>query len=834
MSRESKTDQKSRPKITELRARLEEAEETLRALRNGELDAVVVGEQLYLLESAEAASNRLRGDALALVHDAVIAVNNEGRVTYLNPAAEQQYGVAASEALGRALTEVYQTRWLRPEDEIAFAALPKQGYWRGENIHVKRNGEPLHVDSSVCVLRDYSGTATGLLAIIRDSSERKSAELALQRSEANLRDFLENASVGMHWVDTNGIIIWANRAELEMLGYEREEYVGRHIAEFHVDQNVVADILNRLQCGETLQNHEARLRHKNGSIRYGVINSNVLWEDGKFVHTRCFTRDITERKEAEASRAQLSAIVESSADAIYSYDFDGRILTWNKSAEDLYGYAAAEIIGQNITVLPPLAQEHEPANIIAAIKKGEPVISFETERQRKDGSYFVALMTASPIKDAAGQPVALSIIVRDITTRKKAEAERERLLAQEQRARSTAEAATRAKDEFLAMISHELRNPLNAILGYTRMARNQAHDPAAVVRHCEIVERSARMQQQLIEDLLDTARIISGKLKIEAGATDLRLVLEEALSVVVPAATAKQIRLVTRLGDEPLLVIGDAARLQQVVWNLLQNAIKFTPNGGRVELWLEREQEQVRIVVSDSGQGIESEFLEAIFDRFSQRDMARTRRHGGLGLGLALVKDLVELHGGKISVSSAGAGEGAIFTVTLPLRAPQIATYAAPRRAIAEVRTDPEAMPLDELPRLDDVRILVIDDQEEARELVAATLSEWGARVMTAASGAKARVLLAEQSFDAVVCDIAMPEEDGYTVIRHIRALEHERGVPPLQRLPAVALTALARPEDRWQALNAGFQMHVAKPVELAELVLVISTLTRNDTMAWR
>jgi signal transduction histidine kinase len=290
----------------------------------------------------------------------------------------------------------------------------------------------------------------------------------------------------------------------------------------------------------------------------------------------------------------------------------------------------------------------------------------------------------------------------DLIERKQVEAERERLLEQEQRLRQTAEAHNRAKDEFLSVVSHELRGPLNSILGYTRLTQANPHNAELVARYAEIIEHSAKTQQRMTEDLLDTARIISGKLKLEPAPADLRLVLEDALTVVRLAADAKQIELAAPLGDEPVEIVGDAMRLQQVVWNLLQNAIKFTPAGGRVELRLERDDKQARIVVSDTGKGIEPEFLPHIFDRFSQSDMSQTRRHGGLGLGLALVKQLVELHGGTIEAASAGAGAGATFTVTLPLCAPQVAAQKPPR-AIAEVVSGQEAISFADLPRLDGV-----------------------------------------------------------------------------------------------------------------------------------
>jgi signal transduction histidine kinase/ActR/RegA family two-component response regulator len=455
--------------------------------------------------------------------------------------------------------------------------------------------------------------------------------------------------------------------------------------------------------------------------------------------------------------------------------------------------------------------------------------SFEYRIIRPDGSVRWIYAKGSTIRDESGRPVRMIGINMDVTDRKQAEAERERLLAEEQRLREAAEAATRAKDEFLAVVSHELRSPLNAILGYVRMTRAKSHDAAVVVRNCEVIDRHARMQQRLIEDLLDTARVISGKLKLELAQADLRLVLEEALEVVRPAAEAKRIDLAARIGRAPKQLLCDAARLRQVVWNLLQNAIKFTPEGGRVELQMKRSGHRVRLIVSDTGLGIDAEFLPAVFDRFSQGDMSRTRRHGGLGLGLALAKQLVEMHGGTIEAASAGAGSGATFTVTLPLGAPPVASYLPPARPIAEIIAGAGAMPLKDLPRLDGVRVLVVDDQEEARLMIAQSLGEWGATVTAAASGREALALIEREAFDALVCDIAMPEMDGYEVIGRLRAMGGPHEPSRVSRMPAVALTALARPEDRMQSLAAGFQMHIAKPVELAELIMVIASLTRNQ-----
>src|SRR5215510_3188775 len=429
--------------------------------------------------------------------------------------------------------------------------------------------------------------------------------------------------------------------------------------------------------------------------------------------------------------------------------------------------------------------------------------------------------------------------------------ERERLLAREKQAREQAEAATRAKDEFLAVISHELRSPLNAILGYNRMLRGKLKDSELLNRTCDVIERNARLQLQLIEDLLDTARVISGKLRLEMRLMDIASVVNDALDVVRPTAEAKGVQLrIAEEGDtmgeesairnpqsaieESAVVLGDATRLQQVVWNLLSNAIKFTPKGGRVELGVGRDAELFHIFISDTGKGIEPEFLPHVFDRFYQADGSSTRRHGGLGLGLSLVKSLVELHGGEVKAESEGKGRGSTFTVMLPL-AINSGMDAVERPALASFAGDASGVMTEDSISLPDgvtiegVRVLAVDDQEEARVTLSNFLGKCGAVVTTASSAAEALAFLSDhlggERPDVLVCDIAMPGEDGYSALRRVRALEHERGVAPQQQIPAIALTAMARSEDRLQALNAGFKMHVSKPVEPAELVMVIASV---------
>ncbi len=410
-------------------------------------------------------------------------------------------------------------------------------------------------------------------------------------------------------------------------------------------------------------------------------------------------------------------------------------------------------------------------------------------------------------------------LAKEIRQRQRAEEERAQLLVQEQKARAEAENLNRLKDEFLSTVSHELRTPLNAILGWSQILRTNRVDEATMNRALETIERNARSQAQLIDDLLDISRIITGKIRLNVQTVELLSVIEAAIDTVRPAADAKNIRLQSVLDPAAGPVLGDSERLQQIVWNLLSNAIKFTPKRGRVQVCLQRINSHVEIVVTDTGQGISAEFLPYVFERFRQADSSITRSFGGLGLGLAIVRQLVELHGGTVHAESPGEGQGATFTVKLPL-------MAIGSKAIEPERVHPAAggsVPFDCSPRLDGLRILIVDDDADIRALLIYTLEVCGAEVMAAASADEAISVLTASStpMDILISDIGMPDEDGYALLRRVRALEPENG----GRIPAIALTAYARTQDRRAALLAGFQSHVAKPVEPAELIAVIANL---------
>jgi signal transduction histidine kinase/CheY-like chemotaxis protein len=404
----------------------------------------------------------------------------------------------------------------------------------------------------------------------------------------------------------------------------------------------------------------------------------------------------------------------------------------------------------------------------------------------------------------------------------RAREERERLLMLERTARAEAETASRLKDEFLATVSHELRTPLTAVLGWIHILRGGQLDEHSATRALETIERNARSQNQLIEDLLDVSRIITGKIRLDVRLVDPASLIESAIEAVLPAAEAKEIRVHKRLDAAVGSISGDPARLQQVVWNLLSNAIKFTPRGGRVEVRVKHVNSHLEISVADSGDGIKKEFLPFVFDRFRQADGTTSRQYGGLGLGLAIVRHLVELHGGTVQAASNGQGEGSVFTVKLPV----LPVYQRETNIERAPSTEREAHPPVVYPdNLAGLAVLVVDDEADTLELIKVLLGQCGAEVTTARSSAEALELLKGRRPDIIVSDIGMPAEDGFEFIRKVRLLPPERG----GKIPAVALTAYARAEDRLRVLRSGFQMHISKPVELAELIAVVANVSKSS-----
>jgi PAS domain S-box-containing protein len=504
-------------------------------------------------------------------------------------------------------------------------------------------------------------------------------------------------------------------------------------------------------------------------------------------------------------------------------NFDHRIFRANRALAEMLGYRPEELMSLTIDELG-LPEETEKNSLpLRQLFTGE-LDGYQLERRcrnKKRNVIWINLIGRA-VRNADGKILYGLVMAENISERKRSEEERERLLAAEQKARSNAEAANRAKDQFLATVSHELRTPLGAILGWARILRNQVSDPQTTARGLEAIERNATAQAQLIEDILDVSRIISGKLRLIPQAVDFISVVRAALESIKPAVEARRIRIETRLNVPAVSVRGDPSRLQQVIWNLLSNAVKFSPEGGQVQVGLELvDPHHVEVSVVDAGHGIPAAFLPHMFEPFRQADATTTRRYGGLGLGLSIVKQLVELHGGTIEAVSEGEGKGATLKLRLPLADQFAEVETVPKDPeTTRQRSRPE-LPM-KLPRvLEGIKVLVVDDEADARDLLDFILQKAGATVELAASTGEALALLDISRPTILVADIGMPGEDGYELIRRVRALSQ----PDLALLPAMALTAYARAEERAQAFSAGFQSHMTKPVEPSELIATIARM---------
>ncbi|HZS04030.1 MAG TPA: ATP-binding protein [Blastocatellia bacterium] len=497
-------------------------------------------------------------------------------------------------------------------------------------------------------------------------------------------------------------------------------------------------------------------------------------------------------RELQSAETRLRNLITRNADGIIIVDHEGVVRFVNPAAESLFNRRAAALLGSQF---------------------GFPLVAGETTEMdvlRGGGETAVAEMRVVET-EWEGEPALLASL-RDITERKRAEEERA-LLIREQAARRQAEEASRLKDEFFATVSHELRTPLNAMLGWAKLLRAGNLDEETVARAAETIERSAKSQAQIIEDLLDASRIVSGKLRLEVHPFDLATVIRATAEAMRPATEARQIGLRVTYDPRVGAILGDPDRIQQVVWNLLSNAIKFTPPGGQVEMRLELVGTDAQVSVSDTGMGISPEFLPYVFERFRQADGTSTRKYGGLGLGLAIVRHLTELHGGTVRAASDGAGRGATFTVRLPL--------AGGEAALAGVPSPGGRVPDQGPASLCGARVVVVDDEADTRDILVTMLTRCGAEVTACASAAEALEVLRECRPDVLISDIGMPGEDGYDLIRKVRALGPEHG----GGIPALALTAYARGVDRARAISAGFQVHLAKPVDPSDLSAVVAGL---------
>jgi PAS domain S-box-containing protein len=695
---------------------------------------------------------------------------------------------------------------------------------------------------------------------LSELTKRKDLETVLRRNESDLTDFFETASVGVHWFGPEGTILRVNQAELNLLGYTREEYVGRNVCDFHVDREVIEDVLQRLRNGELLREYEARLRCKDGSIKHVRINSSVYREEGEFIHARGFTFDITDRRRTEQRLALQYAVtrilsksidfVEGTHDiletvceslgwqvgVLWAADHHAQVLRcidfWHKPSMEV---TAFEDVCRNRTFesgigIPgriwssgkpvwisnvmkdnnfPRAAAADHAGLRGAfgfpILLGEEVVGviefFSREIRRPDQELLDMI-------GSVGQQIG------QFQERKRAEEKLAQLLVSERTALADSEKANRLKDEFLATLSHELRTPLNAVIGWSRMLKSGRLDKESAMHALEVIERNAWAQKQIIEDILDVSRVITGKLQLHLAPVNVAAVVNAALDAVRPALEAKDIEIRSHFEDGLRIIPGDADRLQQVVWNLLSNASKFAPNGGVVEVRVSQNASHLQIQVSDTGPGINPEFLPHVFERFRQEDGSTTRTHGGLGLGLAIVRHLVELHGGLIEARNRESETGAVFTVRLPLPSGELRLESLAAAGLIKDAAPDHA-------DLKNLRILVVEDETDALDLITMELTEHGANVKGVATADQALTLLKEMPFDLLISDIGMPDTDGYELIRRVR--NHEK--QERRNIPAVALTGYAQVQDRMRAIMAGYNTHIAKPVETHELVTVVKCL---------
>lgn len=649
-----------------------------------------------------------------------------------------------------------------------------------------------------------------LAQLRREATQREQAlRLEAQAAQQQVETILSSINDGFFVLDRNWCYTYVNDRLCEMAGKSREELLN------HSNWEVFPEAVG---TEVYVQFHRAMNEQMRVQFEYLYLPWNRWFEywvypspDGITV----FAVETTERKQAEAKlhEREVELIEAQRLGNIGSWYWDVKTdqAIGSEQLFHIYGLDPAidtipTFTNQNGSFYPLESWQRIDE---AAKRTLETGIGYHLDVQAFCKGRRIWIMARSEVvRDATGEIVGLRGTVQDITERKQAELEREQLLAREQAAREAAQAANRIKDEFLAVLSHELRSPLNPILGWARLLQNSKLDAARTKQALTTIERNAKLQAELIEDLLDVSRILQGKLSLTVSPVNLASTIKAAIETVRLAAESKSIAIDTHLDANIGLVSGDATRLQQVVWNLLSNAVKFTPEGGHVTVQLEQVDHQARITVSDTGKGISPDFLPYVFDYFRQADSATTRKFGGLGLGLAIVRHLVELHGGTIQTNSPGEGLGATFTVNLPLM------QVLPK-------SEPPSQPPQQALTLQGVYILIVDDDTDTRDFIEFLLQHAGAMVTTAASAEEALTALMQSQPDVLLSDIGMPDMDGYMLMQRVRALPPEQG----GKTPAIALTAYAGEYDQHQALSVGFQRHLPKPVEPEKLVEVIVSL---------
>lgn len=751
----------------------------------------------------------------------------DGRRLFVNRAWEEFWGVPPGPIDDYNILEDQQlvAKGVMPDIERGFSGeatvIPPVFYSPDEILPgaAKYHEEGRWVSALIYPTKDAQGRISGVVLIQEDVTLRKRSEETLRLSADQFRLLFENSQDAIMIADDEGNYLQVSPSAGELLGYRCEQLLRMNVSDLTSGASPEASVF--------YQNH---LRGERASGEFSFVRRDGEPRVAHYTVSRIapgrhlsILRDITKRKLAERalgeSEDRYRDLVENSHDLICTHDLGGRVLSVNPWAARVLGYEPSALIGMNVRdgLTPEHRDEFEEylRNITRdGFAKGVMLVH-TANGDRRIWEYHNTLRT-----EGVESPIVRGM-AHDITERRQA-------LAREKEARQEAEAANRLKDEFLATVSHELRTPMTAVLGWANMLRFGGLDEETKIHAVEAIERNAKAQAQIIEDILDVSRIITGKIRLNTQTTDPALAVMAAVETIRPAAQAKGVNVVCALDSQAGTVTADPERLQQVAWNLLANAVKFTPPGGRVEVRLEQLDGQLRFTVSDNGAGISRAFLPYVFDRFRQADSATTRQHGGIGLGLSIVRHLVELHGGSVGVASDGEGAGATFTVSLPVnRSVGSDTAAVPAANASPVFSLPaESDSASRATMLDGLRLMVVEDEEDTLTLLTAVFARRGAVVRGASSTAEALSIIEQWRPDVLVSDLGMPGEDGYSLIRRVRNKES----PGDQTLPAVALSGYARAEDKARALAAGYQLHLAKPVSPVDLTDAVAGLAGRIT----
>jgi PAS domain S-box-containing protein len=802
--------------------------------------------------------------------DAISSLDPNQIITSWNHAAEKLYGYEAKEVIGKSNRLIIPPDRYSEEDEVIRRVKSGEGVQHHDTVRVRKDGSRIEVAITASAIHQ-DGNIIGVSKIARDISDRKKAD----RNGARLAAIVESSDDAIVAKDLNGVITSWNRAAERMFGYSANEATGQSIRliipEDH--QHEEEAILDRIRRGESIQHFETIRCRKDGScFPISVTVSPIRDAAGTIIGASKIARDITERKHAEAlaQRVQREAeFVARMADVLSGpMDYEARLKGLVEIAVPaMADWAALDIIEPDGSIRR-LAVAHAdtgktqlgteirrryedpitPCNARQVIRTGKGVLLPEVTdavivAAANDDDKRVGLMRALgltscvcvPLATSQGAFAALTLATAESGRQYSTEdlhfaedvASRAALMVDSARAYDALRKASGLKDEFLATLSHELRTPLNAILGYARMLRGGMVKPDKLPRTYETIERNTTSLTRMVEDILDVSRVVSGKMRLNMQPVELSLVIHEAVATVLPAAEAKHIRLETTVDPQVGAVSGDPDRLRQVAWNLLSNAVKFTPKQGRIQVRLERVNSSVEIVVSDTGIGIRPDFLPHIFERFRQADSGVAREHAGLGLGLAIVRNLVELHGGTVYAASGGEGQGATFRVRLPLRIVHPDWQPATERVHPRQGDCAPPPLLADLPSLSDTHVLAVDDDPDALRLLKEILEAVGATVTTARSSRAALEIVRTERPDVLVADLGMPVMDGFELIQQLRTSD----VAAVRDIPAAALTAYARSEDRAKALKSGFEMHLAKPIDPTELIAAVKALARRRTL---